>query len=114
MSSAPGWEVTECIAPTGPDGCRVLKTRNEGVQSKFSYEDVYPNSELAYTLYAGGGERYWMGSWLDGMFSPRFSAGKTYQVSLRFKAENVAGPNSYSGLVINMKTTSLPAIRSQQ
>ena len=65
---------------------------NEGPMQIFSYTEHYPGKKLSYPLWYPQGFRFWISGWSSGPYHPKFQTGKTYQVVIRYKTQNIQGP----------------------
>lgn len=68
------------------------KHGNEGFGSHLSFNEHFPGSELSQYIHNPEGFRMWIGCYLDNDFCARPKSNTTYQVKMRVKVTNVAGP----------------------
>ncbi|MBP1465345.1 PKD domain-containing protein [Candidatus Chloroploca sp. M-50] len=76
---------------------------NEGFSSRLTFLEHYPGHELAQELTYPEGYRLWIGCFGDEAFCPRFKANTDYEVKLRVKVVELAGPRNAAypyGLVL--------------
>lgn len=64
---------------------------NEGFMARFTYLRSLPGTELSHEIFYPQGYRIWLG-FLDNLFAARLSPGQLYQIKLRLRCENIAGP----------------------
>ncbi|MBU0618633.1 hypothetical protein KKD62_00180 [Patescibacteria group bacterium] len=67
---------------------------NEGVMTRLNYQQHYPGHELSYDLFYPEGFRFWLTPWENELFGARFKPNTKYQIKLRYKITNLAGPRN--------------------
>lgn len=65
---------------------------NEGFSSQLSYLEHYPGHELAQEIFYPEGYRMWIAGFIDEEFVHRLKPETNYQVQLRLKVVDLAGP----------------------
>ena len=78
---------------------------NEGFSSRLSFQEHYPGHELSQELFYPDGYRMWLGSFIDDAFAPRLMPDTDYQISIRLKTVDLAGPRDKGqpyGLVVKL------------
>lgn len=78
---------------------------NEGFSSRLSFMEHYPGHDLSQELFYPDGYRMWLGRFIDDTFAPRLMPGKAYQISMRVKTVDLAGPRDKGqpyGLVVKL------------
>lgn len=65
---------------------------NEGVKEHLNFLEAYPGSELSHDLFYPEGARIWMTYWLDDDFAHVLENNTNYQIKLRLKTIDLAGP----------------------
>jgi hypothetical protein len=65
---------------------------NEGFMTRSNFTNKYPGHDLSYEIFYPEGFRVWIPTWGDEAYAARIKPNTLYQVKLRLKTMNLAGP----------------------
>ncbi len=69
---------------------------NEGIMNRLNFKEHYPGHELSRDLFYPEGFRIWIPNWEDNIYHGQLKANANYQLKIRLKIQNLAGPRNTS------------------